>query len=134
MSMSPLVFVEPFGSSYGGNFNHHGMGWPTPPFSFPPGGGHVLEIHHQAEIYSPGNVIWAWSAGGWTASNGSNAVNNILVEWVLWENTHPSFMATVHRHGPDLPNMVFCDGHAQPFHLKDVRDPENWAIEGWNQN
>ena len=133
-SLSPFTdFISPYQTSYGGNFNHHGGGWPTPPFSVPPGGGHVLEIHRQNEVYSPGNVIWAYDAGGWPFSNGSNAVNNILVEWILWENQHPSFMATVHRHGPDLPNISFCDGHVEPFHLKDIRDPENWGIEGWNR-
>ena len=30
--------------------------------------------------------------------------------------------------------MLFCDGHAAPTDLKDTRDPENWSIEGWNQN
>ncbi len=40
----------------------------------------------------------------------------------------------MHRHAPDLSNMLFCDGHAVPFDLKDTRDPENWGIEGWNRS
>ena len=119
--------------SYAGNFNHHSPGWPTPPYSFPPGGGHVLEIHHQVDIYSPSDVIFAWDSGGWMVSIGSNAVDNLMANatrWpsALWHNE------TVHRHAIDLPNMIFCDGHAQPFDLKDIRDPENWGIEGWNRN
>ena len=132
-SLSPFTdYFSPFETSYGGNFNHHGIGWPTPPFSVPPGGGHVLEIHRQAEIYSPGNVIFTYDASGWPFSNGSNATDNNLVNFILWPAA-PVFMGSVHRHAPDLPNMLFCDGHVTPTDLKDLRDPENWGIEGWNR-
>lgn len=40
-------------------------------------------------------------------------------------------MATVCRHALDLPNML---GHALLCHLKDIRDTENWNMEGWNNN
>ena len=127
--------VEGESGSYGGNFNHHSPGWPTPPFSFPPGWGHKLEIHYSTNVYSPGNVIWAYDAGGWPFTNGSNATNNILVYWIQWNYGHTSFMPTVHRHAPDIPNMLFCDGHAVPTNIvSELRDPENWAMEGWNNN
>ena len=119
--------------SYAGNHNHHGAGWPSPPVSFPPGWGHELEIRHHTDIYSPGNVIYTWDANGWGMTNGSNATDNILVTWVSWAYGHTSFTETVHRHAIDLPNILFCDGHAVPFHLLDIRDPENWGIEGWNR-
>ncbi len=87
-----------------------------------------------AEIYSPGNVIFAYDAGNWSASNGSNATDNALVQWQLWPSPYQHNNESVHRHAIDLPNILFCDGHAKPFHLLDIRDPENWGIEGWNQN
>ena len=136
LSLSPFAdalgpFFENF-SSYGGNFNHHNMGWPTPPFSFPPGGHHVLEIHYQSEIYSPGDVMFAWDATGWQHSIGGNAVDNTMVNIVLWPSI-PIFNETTHRHAIDLPNMLFSDGHTVPTDLKNLRDPENWAIEGWDR-
>ena len=35
--------------------------------------------------------------------------------------------------GIDMPNILYCDGHAAPTDLKNLRDPENWGIEGWNR-
>ena len=71
--------IEGETGSYAGNHNHHRAGWPSPPVSFPPGAGHNLEIHHNSDIYSPGNVIYAWDANGWGMTNSGNATNNILV-------------------------------------------------------
>ena len=122
-------------TSYGGNMNHWTKGWPEVPFSVPPGDGGFNEPawRYHTDVYSPGRVVHVYDASGWGMTNGPNAVNNILVEWILWESGHPSFIPTVHRHAPDLPNMLFCDGHAVPTDLKDLRDPENWGIEGWNR-
>ena len=120
--------------SYGANMNHWGTGWPTPPYSVPPGRGYTQAVWlYRADIYSPGRVAHVYDASGWGMTNGSNATDNKQVEWLLWEYGHPSFIPTVHRHAPDLPNMLFCDGHAVPTDLKDLRDPENWGIEGWNR-
>ena len=47
---------------------------------------------------------------------------------------HPYFMQKMHRHVPDLPNFLYCDGHAVLTNFKDLRDPENWGIAGWNRN
>ena len=55
----------------------------------------------------------------------------IIIDWIIWP-TQLVFADTFHRHAINLPNMLFCDGHAQPFDLHDVRDPENGAVEGWN--
>ncbi len=56
-------------------------------------------------------------------------------EWIRWDSPIvANYIHTVHRHGPDLPNFIFGDGHAQPFDLKHIRDPENWGIKSWNQN
>ena len=125
-------YIDPFRASYAGSFNHHGPGWPTPPFSFPPGWGHKMEVHYSTDVYSPGNVVWVYDGANWPATNGSNAIDNRLVEWQLWPSS-PRMNETVHRHAIDLPNILFCDGHATPFDLKDLRDPENWGIEGWNR-
>ena len=79
-----------------------------------------------------GNVIFSFDAGGWPFSDTSNAVDNSLVGWDLWPSV-AYVHDTLHRHAIDLPNMLFCGGHAVPTDLKDLRDPENWAIEGWNK-
>ena len=122
-------------TSYAGNNNHWSVGWPTPPFSFPPGGSHTVPLWiGNSDIYSPGNVIQALDGAGWDMSVGSNVVDNILVLFLSWDYGHPGYLARMHRHGIDLPNILFCDGHAVPFDLKDIRDPENWGIEGWNRN
>ena len=125
--------IEGETGSYCGNHQHHGAGWPSPPFSYPPGWGHELEIRHNTDVYSPGNVIYANDGGGFGCTNGSNATDNSGVYWILWSTAHTSFTKTTHRHAIDLPNILFCDGHAVPFSLFDIRDPENWAIEGWNK-
>ena len=123
-------------ASYGGNLNHWTKGWPEVPFSLPPGRGgyNEPEWRHHGQIYSPGNVVWVYDATGWSPGAGGNAVDNRLVGWLRWNYGHPHFMQEMHRHAPDLPNMLFCDGHAVPTHFDDLRDPENWGIEGWNQN
>ena len=134
MSLSPFTdYFDPYQSSYAGNFNHHGPGWPSPPWSFPPGGGHEMEKRYHTDIYSPSNVIWTYDGSGWPQTWGSNAPDNSRTEAFLWPCA-PHFVNTIHRHGIDLPNILFCDGHVVPFDLKDIRDPENWGIEGWNQN
>ena len=61
----------------------------------------------------------------------SNALGGF--DWLAWPSI-PSFNDTISRHNIDLPNVFFRDGHAHPFYFPDLRDPENWAIEGWNQN
>ena len=121
-------------TSYAGNVSYSQPGWPSPPFSMPPGRGPVVEIRYDSQIYSPGNVIWAFDAGAWPTTWGSGSPDNILIDWIRWNEGHPSFIPTVHRHAPDLPNILFCDGHVVPFNLLDIRDPENWAIEGWNRD
>ena len=93
----------------------------------------MLEIHRQAEVYSPGNVLFAYDGPLWPASHGSNAVDNALNDNQRWPSPTGINNDTVHRHAIDLPNILFCDGHALPFNLTNLRDPENWAIEGWNQ-
>ena len=134
VSLSPFTdYFDPFMTSYCGSFQHHGAGWPSPPWSFPTGPGHPdMERRFHTQIYSPGNVIWIYDGGGWPCTNGSNAVDNNMVQVTGWPTTLP-WTNTVHRHAIDLPNMLFCDGHAAPTDLKDIRDPENWAIEGWNR-
>ena len=135
VSLSPFTdYFDPFQTSYGGNLNHHAKGWPSPPYSFPNGPGHPeVEIHRQTSVYSPANVLYIYDTAGWPFTNTSNALDDNLINLLLWP-TIPIFNDTVHRHGIDLPNMLFCDGHAQSFDLKDLRDPENWAIEGWNRD
>ena len=127
---------EEYATSYGGNMNHWTKGWPEVPFSVPPGDGGFNEPawRYHTDVYSPGNVVWVYDASGWSPAYGSNAVDNALVGWLLWDYGHPLFISTMHRHAPDLPNILYCDGHAVPTDFKDLRDPENWAIEGWNQN
>ena len=123
--------------SYSGNHNHITPGWPTPPLSVPPGNAGLTEVLwiRFPEIYSPGNVIFAYDGSGWPATNSSDAINNILVYWLSWDYGHSYFIPTVHRHAPDLPNMLFCDGHAVPTDIvKETRDPESWCIEGWDQS
>ena len=133
VSLSPKAdFFDPFQTSYCGNFQHHGVGWPSPPWSFPPGAGHDMEKRYHAQIYSPGNVMWIYDGPGWPCTNGSNATNNNHVEVTAWPTVIP-FSDSMHRHAIDLPNHLFCDGHAQPFNLNDLRDPENYAVEGWNK-
>ena len=133
LSMSPYTdYFDPFETSYCGSFEHHGAGWPSPPWSFPPEGGHEMERHFNAEVYSPGNVICLYDGPGFPCTNGSNATDNFRVGRIAWPATLP-FTDSVHRHGIDLPNMLFCDGHARPTYVLDIRDPENWSIEGWNK-
>ena len=126
---------EEYGPSYGGNMNHNNKGWPEVPFSLPPGrkGYNEPAWRYHTDVYSPGNVVWVYDASGWSPAYGSNAVDNALVGWLLWDYGHPLFISTMHRHAPDLPNILYCDGHAVPTDFKDLRDPENWAIEGWNR-
>ena len=123
-------------TSYGGNLNHWTKGWPEVPFSLPPGDGGYNETawRYHGQIYSPGNVIWVYDATGWSPGLRSNAADNKMVEAILWDYGHPYFIQEISRHAIDLPNMLFCDGHAVPFDLKDIRDPENWGIEGWNRD
>ena len=65
-------------TSYSGNHNHWTKGWPEAPFSMPPGrGGYTVpEWRHSTDIYSPGNVVWAYDATGWSHGSGSNATDN----------------------------------------------------------
>ena len=122
--------------SYGGNHNHWTKGWPTPPWSYPRGeGGHTERlVLNRTDLYSPGVIVATYDASGWGMGYGSNATNNQLVEWILWNYGHSYFLPTVHRHAPDVPNILYCDGHVVSTDLKDLRDPENWGIEGWNRD
>ena len=124
-------------TSYAGNANHWTPGWPEPPYSYPPG---VTRLPasprwiRSSQILSPGNVIQAYDGWGWPNSVGSNAVDNILASFLFFDYGHPSHFPNTSRHAIDTPNILFCDGHAVPFSLFDIRDPENWGIEGWNRN
>ena len=123
-------------TSYAGNADHWLPGWPEPPYSYPPG---VTRLPasprwiRSSDIYSPGNVIQAMDGPGWPNSVGSNSPNNLLTSVLFWDYGSPMFSG-VHRHAIDTPNILFCDGHAVPFSLFDIRDPENWGIEGWNRD
>ena len=124
-------------TSYSGNHNHWTPGWPEPPYSYPPGVSRLPASPrwiHSGDIYSPGNVIQAMDGPNWTMSVGSNAVDNILTSFLFFDYGHQSFVENISRHAIDRPNILFCDGHAVPFSLFDIRDPENWGIEGWNRN
>lgn len=123
--------IESNNTSYCGNFKHYNAGWPSPPFSMPPGPTHQLEIHHHTEIYSPGEVIYAFNGVVWTCTNPSNATDSSVIEGIRWSSPSVAlYINGVYRHAPDLPNILFCDSHVVPFSLLDIRDPENWAIEG----
>ena len=133
--VGPPDEIDSDNGSYAGNHNHIYPGWPTPPLSTPPGSGGRTEISwvHSSQIYSPGNVIFAYDSSDWPPPGNGFPAEWRQEGWFLWSYGHSYFMPTIHRHAPDLPNILFCDGHVAPFDLKDVRDPENWAIEGWNK-
>ena len=102
--------------------NHWTKGWPEAPFSVPPGDGGYNETawRYHGQVYSPGNVIWVYDAGGWSPGVGSNAVDNILTSFFFLDYGHPYFIQEISRHAIDLPNMLFCDGHAVPFEHESV--------------
>lgn len=50
------------------------------------------------------------------------------VELFLFSSTIQIFNDSIEHYGLDLPNMLFCAGHAGPIDLKELYDPESWAI------
>ena len=100
--------------AYALNGAHRDPGYPTPPFTFV--GGTIAALAMAA---TPADTVWVSDYAGAAASYPQNDA--------FVQNCVFSYWGSRHNQGN---NTLFLDGHVKNVRMHQLRDPDNFALEG----
>jgi prepilin-type N-terminal cleavage/methylation domain-containing protein/prepilin-type processing-associated H-X9-DG protein len=108
---APYIYAT---ESYGFNGGHRDTGYPTPPFTFPGGTTAALAMGQ-----TPAETVWVADYVDWGATGPANKQFIYHCAYAFWGGRHQK-----------RNNVLFMDGHVKSMRACQLKDPENFALEG----